>query len=46
MRKGAQDAICGVLDQREQRIAGRSLGEMGEDLEASLAELERANRHR
>src|SRR5262249_13001734 len=36
----------GVLDQREQRIAGRSLGEMGEDLEASPAELERANRYR
>lgn len=29
-------AICGVFDQRKQRIAGRSLGEMGEDLEASL----------
>ena len=45
-QRRAQDAICGVLDQREQRIAGRSLGEMGEDLEASLAELERANRYR
>jgi hypothetical protein len=35
-QRRAQYAICGVLDQREQRIAGRSLGEMGEDLEASL----------
>jgi hypothetical protein len=45
-QRRAQYVICGVLDQREQRIAGRSLGEMGEDLEASLAELERANRYR
>ena len=39
-------AICGVLDQREQRIAGRSLGEMGEDLEAIFTELKYANRYR
>src|SRR5215469_12401792 len=38
-------AICGALDQREQRSAGRSLGEMGEDLEASLAEVECASRY-
>src|SRR5262249_13228496 len=39
-------AIRGALEQREQRSAGRSLGEIGEDLEASLAEVECANRYR